>query len=231
MVALVRQIEKTDGGKPQVCLRELTSNALKEVTRVHLASFPDSALTKLGFEPVRRYYEWQLLGPHDVTALGAFVEESLAGFCFGGIFRGATSGFLNKNRTYLAYRLLTHPWLIANPIVHDRMTTSIRLLRRFAKTKHATPVTEKAKPQTETMPRTKPFGILSIAVHPEHQGLGIGKLLMMQSEIIARQLGFDEMDLTVHTDNEQAIDFYERLGWEKTTQEGVWKGAMKKHLY
>ena len=32
-------------------------------------SYSDRALSALGHEAVRRYYEWQLLGPHDSAAL------------------------------------------------------------------------------------------------------------------------------------------------------------------
>jgi len=38
----------------------------------------------LGTEAVRRYYEWQLVGPHEVTAISAYINTELVGFCFGG---------------------------------------------------------------------------------------------------------------------------------------------------
>jgi len=53
------------------------------------------------------------------------------------------------------------------------------------------------------------YGILSIAIDPHYQGLGIGKMLMEHAEAIAREKGFCEMDLTVGPQNKRTIDFYE----------------------
>jgi ribosomal protein S18 acetylase RimI-like enzyme len=203
-------------------IRSLCQQDLPAVARVHLLAFPDSALTALGAEAVRRYYEWQLNGPHDVSALAAFCEDEMAGFCFGGIFRGAMSGFLQKNRDYLTWRVVTHPWLVANPLFRNRLINGLRVLRRFSKSRQ----TNQPKPVNK-----KPsFGILSIAVNPKFQGKGAGKLLMVESEAIARRKGFEKMNLTVSADNHQAIRFYESLGWQKVMRENTWPGEMVKVL-
>ncbi|NOT61804.1 MAG: GNAT family N-acetyltransferase [Acidobacteria bacterium] len=208
----------------ETIIRELTVNDLTAVATVHLAAFPKSALTALGKEAVRRYYEWLLVGPHDGAALAAFSENQLAGFCFSGIFRGAMSGFLNRNRFYLMVRVMTHPWLLFNPLFRDRLATGWRVLRRLSKPKPAQ--------VTATPPPAAPraFGILAIAVNPAVQGKGAGKLLMLAAERIARQRNFELMDLSVSTENKQAIDFYERLHWRKVLKNGVWAGEMIKSL-
>jgi ribosomal protein S18 acetylase RimI-like enzyme len=220
-----REREKLVAAAPdagEVCVRGLLLEDLREVTLVHLAAFPDSALTKLGAESVRRYYEWQLLGPHDAVALGVFVNRRLFGFCFGGVFRGSTSGFLNSNWAYLLWRVLTHPWLATNPEFRKRAGVGARLLQRTK---------PPGLPASQKLASTdRSFGILSIAVHPQSQGLGLGRVLMKESETAARQRGFDQMDLTVHPNNHQAIQFYKILGWEKAGQQDVWQGKMRKSL-
>lgn len=205
-------------------MQHLEPADLPAVARCHLAAFPDSALSKLGTEAVRRYYEWQLLGPHDSVALAAILDGELVGFCFGGVFRGALSGFVRKNRQFLAWRILTHPWLVANPLVRDRLKLSTRVLRWTAKKSAPNNARREASEQ-----RTS-FGILAIAVHPDTQGLGIGKMLMQEAERIALQGGFQSMHLTVATDNLQAIGFYERQGWKKHTTTDEWTGQMRKTL-
>jgi ribosomal protein S18 acetylase RimI-like enzyme len=225
--------------------RPLSSSDLARVTDVHLAAFPQSALTSLGSEAVRRYYEWLFLGPHSAVALGAWVKSDLVGFCFGGIFRGAMSGFIRKNRAFLAYRVLSHPWLIASPRFHEvlpsTLLASLPLLalgaRRSAPTKakerfFAFLPTERRAPSAERClsPAAGSFGILAIAVDPRSQRLGAGRLLMAQSEEAARQRGFGQMHLTVRPENAQAIRFYESLGWEPVPQEPAWSGFMRKVL-
>jgi ribosomal protein S18 acetylase RimI-like enzyme len=205
-------------------IRTLTERDLQEVAGIHVAAFPDSVLTKLGRESTRRYYEWQLIGPHDAVALGVFCDNNLAGFCFGGVFRGAMSGFLHRNKVFLLVRVITHPWLAMNPVFLDRLNLSMSILkpRRSAEIRKQAPSLK-----GETI---RPFGILSIAVHPRRQGLGVGKMLMVKCEAIAGLRGFHQMGLTVHPANHEAVRFYERLGWERVITVSTWTGSMRKHL-
>jgi ribosomal protein S18 acetylase RimI-like enzyme len=209
--------------RPQnIIVRDLKTSDLGAVARVHIEGFPGSAITLLGQEAVRRYYDWQLVGPHQATALGALMDGEVVGFCFGGVFRGATSGFLRKNHRFLTWRVLTHPWLVTKPLFRERLFAGVRLVRKSFKRKSSVP---KLK-----ISAASSFGILAIAVSPQCQGLGVGKLLMRESEQAALRLGFRTMNLTVHPDNAQAVRFYESLEWEKLTHEGVWKGSMRKPL-
>ena len=88
-------------------IRKLEAGDLNAVARVHCSAFPKSAITAFGHEAVRRYYSWQLLGPHDAVAVGAVSGQELVGFCFAGLFNGSTSGFLRKHRAFLLGRDIT----------------------------------------------------------------------------------------------------------------------------
>lgn len=187
-----------------------------------MSAFPDSALTALGAEAVRRYYEWQLAGPHESTSLGIRISGEMAGFCIGGVFRGAMSGFLRKNRLYLILRVLSRPWLIGNTLFRDRLRSGVRLLgRRTAK-----PRAQHSAPQA----RPKSYAILAIAVNPVFQGHGVGRSLMKEAELDALRRGFVRMHLTVSPGNSQAIGFYEGMGWIKSVSDSGWQGEMFKEL-
>ncbi len=194
---------------------------LPKVAALHQRAFADSALSKLGSEPLRRYYEWQLTGPHDCYAIGIFDNaNSLLGFCFSGVFHGSLSGFLNKNRNFLVFWMFAHPWLINNQIVMDRIKIALNIFRK-----------KPSKKQPIKQEQTRSFGVLSIAVDPERQGLGIGKIIMESVEMEALMKGFTQMNLTVHPSNHGAIAFYENLGWIKVNNESDnWTGSMIKPL-
>ena len=197
---------------------------LPAVTSIHQLAFPQSTRTHLGQEATKRYYDWLLTGPHpDAFCVGLERGGNLMGFCFGGRFNAATGGFLQKNRFFLIGRVLTHPWLVLNPIFRERFTLGVTILRRLRRAKSASPIvwSELAKPS---------FGILAIATHPARQGQGVGKQLMIAAEKQAREKGFRQMHLTVHYDNQQAIRFYEGLGWHKEQESGSWRGRMVKEL-
>ena len=202
-------------------IRPLTLQDTPEVVKIHCVSFPDSALTNLGYEAVRRYYEWQMLGPHDSVNIGAINNNQLIGFCFSGVFRGAMAGFLRKNRVYLALRLLTHPWLIANPLLRAKLINAVNILHLQRKIV-ATP--------KELVEPKRAFGILAIAVLPEYYGQGVSQQLMTYVEQSAFEREFKEMVLTVHTTNSRAIQFYEKIGWQRIQTQDSWTGRMEKKI-
>ncbi len=209
--------------KPEIQCRLLSVDDLAQVTCVHRKAFQNSALTKLGKEPLRRYYEWQMVGPHDSFNVGAFdTQGTLAGFCFAGTFRGSLSGFLDRNKRFLIQYFLFHPWKIFNPLILDRVKSAIRVLKR------------KTPPKTLTTPPVSPghhYGILSIAVDPDRQGLGVGRIIMEQVEKDALKKGFTKLGLTVHPTNTQAIAFYELCDWNRNLEpDGAWSGRMTKQL-
>jgi ribosomal protein S18 acetylase RimI-like enzyme len=204
-------------GSEEILLRNLETHDLLAVAAVHVAAFPHSALTGLGREAVRRYYEWQLCGPHDVVALGAFSGTELVGFCFGGVFRGATSGFVRANPAFLARRVLTRPRFITNALFRDRLLTGMRILKRAWRS------------QDPPRSHSARFGILSIAVDPSHRRSGVGRIIMRDMEERARDRGFNRMHLSVEPHNLTAIRFYERLGW-KTVGHDPNIHRMTKHL-
>lgn len=204
-------------------LAKLSPDALHSVATIHTRAFPKSALTQLGNEAVRRYYEWQLVGPHEAVALGAWSKDRLIGFCIGGVFRGALSGFIRRNRAYLARCIAVHPWVLLDPMFRSRLLPGFRALGLLRKSM-------KTEPLQQTISRDRSFGILAIAVDPAVQRAGIGKLLLVEAERIAIRQGFPTMHLTVQANNHQAICFYEKMGWNKRKASGVWNGGMTKRL-
>lgn len=210
--------------KQEFVLKELEPEDLRQVAGVHLNSFPESALTKLGAKIVRRYYLWQLTGPHrKVRATGAFVGSDCAGFSFSGIFNGSTSGFIQQNKSFLVKEVLLRPWLIFNPLFMKRLGEGVKLLRRASKKRSPKSAAGGESPMTD-------YGILSIAVADKYQKSGIGQMLMLDAEKEARKYGYRQICLTVHPDNQKAVRFYEKQNWQKFYQSDCWNGAMIKNL-
>ncbi len=208
---------------PEVTLKRVELKDLPSIARVHLVSFPDSALTKLGPTIVELYYRWQLTGPHQkVKATGAFVADECAGFSFSGIFNGSTTGFIHTYKTPLIKAVLSRPLLVFNPLFLKRFSEGVRLLARFAK--------KGSGPKTDGLRSAPNYGILSIAVSPQFQKLGIGQLLMLDAENEAFEYGCREICLTVHPDNTKAVRFYENQNWQKFAPSSLWNGAMIKTL-
>ena len=193
---------------------------LQSVAEIHVKAFPESALAWLGLEAVRRYYEWQITGPHNHEFIGVWRQRNLLGFAVAGISRGAMSGFVRQNAGFLFGRVLMRPWLICGSRFRGRLKLALRSFSR-----------KKANPQPTPAPApVRSFGVLAIAVDPACQGQGVGKLLVNHLEKTATERGFERMHLTVAANNHRAISFYERLGWGKVSGCGAWAGRMHKEL-
>lgn len=210
-------------------IRSLEREDLDAVARIHCSAFPRSALTRLGREAVRRYYLWQLVGPHEAMAVGVTVEGRLAGFCFAGVFRGALSGFLRANWGFLARRLAVRPWLLTDPMFRGRVRAGGRSLSSLRRSEPGRPAGVAPAGNAVAGGETS-FGVLAIAVHPDYQGRGLGKAMMDLAETRARAGGYQAMHLSVDPSNVQAARFYEMLGWARLTGAGGWNGKMQREL-
>jgi len=191
------------------------------VAKVHARAFPKSALTCLGSEAIRRYYEWQLHGPHEHHFIAVFSKENLAGFAVGGRARGALAGFVSKNKWFLTTRVLLQPRLVFSERGRKALNSGLQALRRLRLQSETPPI--------RSVESRRSFGILAIAVDPSYQGKGVGVQLMERFEEVAREHHFTCMHLNVSVNNTQAIRFYEKLGWTRSGSSAIWSGLMEKH--
>jgi ribosomal protein S18 acetylase RimI-like enzyme len=195
---------------------------LDRIAAVHAAAFPNSLLASLGPVVVRRYYQWQLRGPHEALALGVEHDGELAGFCLAGVFRGALTGFLKENRFCLIVNVLLRPWLVFGRRNRRRVMAGAQIVFPI--------ITGYAQPCLPRWPEQKTFGILALAIDPKHSRAGCGRLLMDACETIALDRQFSRLLLTVDPTNEAAINFYLTLGWAKLVVNGRWNNTMFKAL-
>ena len=140
--------------------------------------------------------------PNRIFFQGAYKQEELVGFILSGVFSGVLNRFIRDNKWFLAGRVISHPWLVTSPVFRQAINLGVKKLRKRPST-----VEKKANEANV------PFVILSIAIHPEMQHLGIGQQLMAKAEYHAIAFGFTTMSLTVDPKNTTAIQFYKKLGW------------------
>ncbi len=197
----------------------LTDRDLAAIKNVHIAAFPNRALSFLGENAISNYYQILLKHPKFCLRIGAHDGSRLVGFLVGGETSGITRTFVRKNFHRLVLHVLLHPWLLTKPIIRSRVAMTLKML-------------QSKKPQRPSSSRgntLKNFSILVIAVDPTVQGKGIGKQLMLHAERVAMEHGYDRMLLSVDIDNTQAIEFYEHLNWTRH-HPNRWKGGMIKPL-
>ena len=202
-------------------IKPLKSEDLDSIVSIHLAAFPDSALSMLGRSAVARYYKWRLCDTLQAVRIGAYINCDLVGYCIGGAKEKSLLDFVRENKNFLLWQALLHPRAFFSSTVFRRARLVLKsfpgLLRIF-----------RERPQKELPSDLVSVCILVVAVHPSFQGMGIGKALMVEAENMSYRLGARRMYLVVRPDNHRAIVFYERLGWVKAFREGFWDGRMYK---
>jgi len=57
--------------------------------------------------------------------------------------------------------------------------------------------------------------ITELVVSKEHRGKGVGRRLVEEAKMLARSLDCAELDVSVEVDNEKAVGFYQKLGFER----------------
>jgi ribosomal protein S18 acetylase RimI-like enzyme len=57
------------------------------------------------------------------------------------------------------------------------------------------------------------FVVDNVAVHPSHQGTGVGRALLEHAEVAARRAGFDSIHLFTHELMAENLSLYARIGY------------------
>ena len=73
----------------------------------------------------------------------------------------------------------------------------------------------------------------NVAVHPEHQGEGLGRRLLELAESETRNQGYAQLDLYTHECMTENIEMYKRIGYvetERKTEHGFNRVYMQKAL-
>jgi ribosomal-protein-alanine acetyltransferase len=63
---------------------------------------------------------------------------------------------------------------------------------------------------------SKIIRLYALAVHPEYQGKGLANKLLLNSIELSQKMNMKQINLEVRTDNEAAINLYERKGFQVT---------------
>jgi len=165
---------------------------LGEIARMHYTAYSKKHFTSIfGLDKLKEYYK-DLIESSDLSLF--FLDNGVSvGFIVSGehISKGV-SIFINKNRFYILFKLLTHPRFLIEKMI-DTMKTFI--------------------PKAET--QVSKYRLMSIAVDSKLQSNGYGKKMLDDLENYLVKDLKKSYGLSVRKENDKAVKFYERNGFIK----------------
>lgn len=195
-----------------------TFRELPRVAACHRKAFPAALSTAMGQAYVEKMLEWYLT---DSKAFIFYLEDDgiCVGYCGGLKFHGTSRAGSATDMIQHSYgaavrSFLKRPWLFFHPefIIKYRLVIK-NVVRRFRAKKPLDHTTKEILPAPHT-------GLIVIGVDPDYRGKGYASQLLREFEVHSKSLGFDRMMLTVRSDNEHAINVYERNGWKQVNRGG-----------
>lgn len=173
-----------------ILLKDLTTENLSEIIKIHINSFPDFFLTKLGKDFLRTYYK-SCLNSDKVIAVGIFKKNILIGFAIGTVkSKGFHKELIKQNFYKFIFSLFK--FIFLNPKYF------VRLLKNLEKKKHKLDDGNYGE-------------LLSIAISENYSGLGYGGKLLVHFENKIRTKEVTILTLTTDVvDNTNTINFYKK---------------------
>ncbi|HRW36559.1 MAG: GNAT family N-acetyltransferase [Acidimicrobiales bacterium] len=181
---------------------------LRALAHLHRRAFPGSTLARLGPDVVARYLGSQLALDEVEGLVVGPVGEPVAALV-GGRFGRGTSRFVRDHAGLLVASVLRHPSVLvrSRSSVARRVGASALVRRR------------RGPERPDRVPEGS-YGVLLLAVDPDQQRRGLGRVLVDAAAGSARRRGLDRLHLTVDPTDTAARSFYEGLGFVRLDPDG-----------
>lgn len=213
-----------------ILLRSSTRSDLPALARCHLVAFPAAMALALGNRYCTRMLSWYLSTNKTFLFHVEDGQGRCAGYCGGMVndgtlATGSASGMAQHSFYPALWAFATHPWVLFHPEVHAKwplLWKNIKMKLGLARKVHTTSAQKQQQAQAPQV------GLVVIGVDPAHQGKGYGSLLLREFERRAvEEYGIRRLQLTVRTDNAQAIRAYKRNGWVTHKTQGASTSMVK----
>jgi ribosomal protein S18 acetylase RimI-like enzyme len=184
-------------------IRNANLNDLNEIAKLHIESYENHFLPKLGPKLLSNYYKEFTDDSNFLVSIddNNKINRVLLGTSASAIGRNK---FIKINKIRLTLQLL---WLCLK-LDKDTWIRVSRFIWSFLPIKNtkATKITDSNKLSLKVL------NILSICVSPDSKGKGVSKALVEEFEERLNKLGYTGYKLTVHKTNSRANRFYKKIG-------------------
>ena len=193
---------------------------LQEMVACHLAIFPGHFTSELGAGYLQRSHRYYMQQPGGICLV--CVDDRTGRV--GGFVKGGRPELRSEFSRWYMWRFIGRiSWrFFLSREVRRRLGYHLgEAARKLLRKLHLMPAKTRYPAPPEDPPGTWSM-LISIGVHPDFRGRGMGRALMEAFRAESAARGFKTMRLGVRNDNEAAIALYRKCGWEVvlTTPDG-----------
>lgn len=205
-----------EGDEVSVCIRQLRPDDLPFVVEQHLHHFPSGFFARLGPRFLTEYYRSFLTSEHACTLI-ASKGQVRVGFLVGAVVpRLHRSHVLRQHRSGLVRRAIVALLMRPRLLSHFLRTRARRYARKL--------LVEGVRPVPSVAPATPAAVLAHLAVPPEHQGRGVGSILIEHFERACAVAGRQQIVLVTEAGG-PGDAYYRCHDWllvgEHTTPDGL----------
>jgi len=181
-------------------IREAHLNDLNNIAELHMQSFENHFLPKLGLKLLSKYYE-EFLDERNIFLVN--IDENTNKI--NGMILGTPDSavgrnrFINKNKMQLLLRIL----LLCLKLDKNTWTRVFNFIKSSMFLNRNKKVNQKLN--------LKVLTLLSICVSNQYKGKGVSKILVEEFEQRLIENGYEGYILTVHKSNDRANKFYKKI--------------------
>jgi ribosomal protein S18 acetylase RimI-like enzyme len=180
---------------------------------LHCRVFPDYFLTHMGQRFVERFY-LEFVDQARNYGLVAISDGELVGAVVGTLdYEGFFNCFYRQHFLRTAMTLLGR--FLVDPYIRRNLVSRIAHVRQAlrsvaARGRQTIPASE------EPAVDQAPAHLLSVGVHPDWRGSGLAEELVDRYCDALWRDGWERVSLSVRPDNQRAVAFYEKTGWQRS---------------
>ena len=188
-------------------IRQATLTDLEKIAKVHIQCFPDSFSTVLGrdhgYRLLSSYYKEYMDGKPELFLVSESDGE-INGFCMGYLVgrQDYSKSYIKHNAIGLTAQMIKL-LLSGNKAARDKVKSLVKKNDDIC-------YLDKSFDRVQA---NEKVDLLSICVLPAARGSGTANVLIKEFENRGKLLGRDYCVLTVKTNNDRAIRFYEKNGF------------------